>query len=132
MRYEEIVREFTNYIWYLQTHSKYKEPPKQLYIELSKSLTMEKYNTEKYNSCIYMRNILITLEEDANAMRHVSLIVRSGLLPYYNEFADILNNLNELIKEYNDYISDLNFQQKINKYITLLNTLYCDMLAECE
>lgn len=131
MKYEQISLEFSNYIWYLLTHSEYKAPPKELYNELTKCLTWTHYNSDKFYSCQNMRNTLIQIEEDVEISRNVCLQIKSGYDKYNNEFYAITCRINELMNNFNsDNISDIIFKNEMNKYVKRLNNLMVNSYSE--
>lgn len=124
MRYEEISLEFSNYIWYLLTHSEYKEPPKRLYKELTNRIRRRRYNADKFYSCENMRNILIQIKEDIDNKRNVCICTKTGMDKFNDEFYHIVMNINELMNDFNsDNISIIVFMNEMNKVVQRLNNL---------
>lgn len=131
MRYEQIVLEFSNYIWFLQTHSEYIEPSKELYNYLTNRIAHPRCNADKFYSYQNMRNTLINIEDSVNICRNTCLQIKSGYDKYNNEFYSITMRINELMNTFNsDNISKIIFMNEMNKAVQRLNNLLINSYVE--
>lgn len=63
MKFKEVMYEFTKWIWYLQTHSKYKMPPQELNKAIGRLISYAGTSYVEKNA-LMARNTIIRLEDE--------------------------------------------------------------------
>lgn len=64
MKFEEVMYEFTKWIWYLQTHRKYKIPPKELNKAIGQLISYSGTSHFEKNALMMAMNTIIRLEDE--------------------------------------------------------------------